>query len=244
MQLFWGSYGFPVNAAAVTSQYTLVTAEWGRTPLKYDGLFHVEATIDGSGDVDLSRKELALREILATPNQDFILKTNSGANSSHAILARNSMSGTRVKNFAFNEAIGAEFVNRRTVTFDVEFSLKCRGADSAIVSWTEAVTIIGTGGPRREWRFPLNATAAREIVSLQSLVRAQQVGFAVGFTRRPVKPPMLWPGYEVYDARLIHVETPQFLGREYSNYAVRWGYSFERGDGPLIGVPNLPAGVA
>ena len=243
MQAFWGNDGLPVNDAEVTSAYTLITSDWGQTPLRYECLYSVRVVLLASGQAALTKEEKAWRDRLMTPNKDFVLKQDSGAASSAAIFVKDTMSGTRVMNIRAPESQGAEFVKRRTITFDIAATYKVKNSGAAIVSWTESVVIIGNGGPDRQWRFPLNAVARREILSPTSLVRAVQSGSAVGHTSRPFRPLPIWPDYQVNPQDTKGIDTPMWMGREFVNYPIRWQYTFERGDGPLIGLPSLPSGV-
>jgi hypothetical protein len=206
-------------------------------------VYSVEVVIDGNGQAELSAKEFYWRNALASPNRDFVLKQNSGAASSAAIFVRDTMSGTRVANIACNEATGGEFVNRRTIRFQVHATYKVKNSDGAVVAWQESIVIVGNGGPDYQWRFPVNAGAIREMISPTSLVRATQSGMAIGHTIRPFRPNPIWPVYMKNIEDVKGIDTPQFAGREYINYPVRWSYTFERGDGPLIGLPNLPSGA-
>lgn len=243
MQLFWGSDAFPNNAAEVTSAYTLVTADWGNIPLRYDAVFDIRVVIDGAGQAALSALEIAWRQRLAVKDRDLIFKTDAGGISSASILVRETMSGTRVRAIRFSEAMGAEFVTRRTMQFQVTATYKVKDAANAIVAWQESIVITGNSGPDTQWRFPINAPAIREVVTFQSLVRASQSGFAIGHSARPNRPPAIWPAYLVNPEDTIGLDTPKWAGREYYDFPVRWSYSFQRGDGPLVGLPSMPPGV-
>lgn len=242
MQLWWGAFAFAANGADVTNTTFAEISPQGLA-LRYVSSYMVTAVIDGSGQADLSRKELLIRNALAVPKQDFVLRTNAGAPSSAAIFNRDTMSGTRVKRIEFREAQGAEFVNRRTVTFEVEAVYLISSAVNAVIMWRESVTVQGNGGPHRVWRFPINGDAIREVISPNSLVTATQSGEAVGHTRRPLRPLAIWPTYLVSESDTIGTDAPEFLGQAYVNWPVKWSYRFERGDGPLTGVAGLPPGV-
>lgn len=244
MRAYWGDTPMPVNGAEVTSQMTVVeSTQWGR-PLRYQVAYSVTVVLDGSGQADLSAKELAFRAALMRPDQNFVLKTDAGKNSSAAILVRDTANGTRVVQISAPQAQGAEFVTRRTITFTVVGEYHVRDAQNAVVSWRETLTIQGTGGPRRVWRFPINAPAIRQTVTPFSLVVATQQGEAVGYLKRPPKPLPLFPAYLVHDAVGLTLAAPTYIGGStYVDFPVGWSYRFERGDGPLIGAPSLPPGV-
>ncbi len=61
---------------------------------------------------------------------------------------------------------------------------------------------------------------------------------------KPRKPAKLFPGYLVNEREIKVDDTPTYMGgTTYVNWPVAWSYTFERGDGPLIGIPALPPGV-
>jgi hypothetical protein len=235
----------PVNGAEVTSQMQVIeSTEWG-APLRYALAYNVRVWLEGDSQASLSRAELAFRAALMQRDKDFILYTDSGARSSACILVRDTASGTRVVNIGTPEAQGGEFVNRRTVTFTVVAEYHVNDAANAVVSWRESLTIIGNGKARRVWRFPINGPAIRQTIAPASLVRAIQQGQAIGYLKRPKKSRLLFPDYLVHDQVQETSESPRFMGVGFDmvDYPVSWQYVFERGDGPLVGVPNLPPGV-
>lgn len=245
MQAKWGTSAMPVNGAEVTSQMSVVEAtDWGM-PLRYQMAYTVRVWFDGVGQLALTKSENDFRAALLKRDQDFVLFTDSGAQSSCKLLVKDTASGTRVTSISTPEAQGGEFVTRRTIAFTVVAEYDVTDSKNAVVSWQETVTVIGNGGPRRSWRFPVNAPAVRQIVAPYSLVRATQSGQAVGYKVRPRKPLPLFPDYVVNEAESLTVVTPRYMGvgREPVDWPVSWSYTFERGDGPLVGLPRLPPGV-
>lgn len=240
MQLYWGGYGFPVNACEVTSTTRTEFSAFGR-PLRYRVAYDVVAVVDGSGQDDLTSVEIALRTALATPYQDLVLRTDTGRVSSASILNRSSVTGCRVvAGPDFREAQGAEFVTRRTASFTVEAEYLIPGTANAVVNFTETVSIQGNGGPDRFWRFPLNAVPIRQQLTPYSLVRATQSGMAVGHTKRPTRPDPIWPQFVVNPADNKSFDQPESKGQAYLNWPIHWSYTFEVGGLPLVGFPNLP----
>ena len=243
MQASYGNAVAPVNGAEVTSALTVsATTSYG-APLRYLVAYNVIAYLTGSGQDALSVVEDRFRAELMKPGKDFVLRTDSGKVSSAAILSKDTASGTRVISISAPEAKGGEFATRRPIAFTVTAEFHVADTRRAVVAWTETVSIVGTGGPRRAWRFPINGRAVRQVVTPYSLVRATQQGQAVGYLARPTKPKPLFPAYEVFDARAGSVTSPELFGSEYINWPVQWAYTFERGDGPLVGLPLLPPGV-
>ncbi len=211
--------------------------------MRYLVAYNVLLTLYGSSQDDVSRKEAAFRAALLVPNQDFVLTTDTGKVSSAAILSKDTASGTRVVSISTPEAKGAEFVTRRTIGFTVTAEYHVANTANAVVSWQEAITIVGNGGPRRSWRFPINAPPVRQTLTPYSLVRMTQTGQAVGYQARPIKPNPLYPQYIVNDAIQTTIASPERFGNGFVNWPIQWAYTFERGDGPLVGLPLLPPGV-
>lgn len=245
MRAAWGTYLFPVNGAEVTSQMSVAEATDYGLPLRYLVAYTIKVWLDGDGAAALSLAEVRLRSALMTHNQDFVLYSDSGSATSSAVYARQSANGTRVVSISAPEAQGGEYVNRRTIAFTVLAEYHVANAQNAVVSWSEAVSIVGNGGPRRVWRFPINGPAVRQQITPYSLVRATQSGQAVGYLRRVPKPAPLFPLYMVHEAESATFQTPKYMGPTGApvDWPTSWSYTFERGDGPLAGVPKLPPGV-
>jgi hypothetical protein len=243
MQLFWGRYPLSVNGCEVTNRTEAVLSDFGQ-PVRYKTAYDVLAYIDGSGQAALSAAELKFRANLAVPYQDFKFYCDDGSLSSMSLASAATMTGLKVTNISFEEAQGGEFVNRRTAKFTVEGEYLIISARFAVISFQESLSIVGNGGPRRRWRFPMNAAAIRQVVSRGSLVRATQSGKMVGHTTRPVRPRPIFPLYVVNEADTSGFESAKQIGRALIDWPVSWTYTFERGDGPLIGFPNQAPGVA
>jgi hypothetical protein len=244
MQAKWGKTALPVNGAEITSTMNVVEATDWVAPQRYLVAYNVVVYLVVDGQADLYAQDLSIRAALMKRNQDFVLYTDAGKASSAAILAAATASGTRVVAISTPEAQGAEFVTRRTIAFTVTGEYHVADAARAVVSWRETLTVSGNGGPSRRWRFPVNAPAIRQVVTPNSLVRASQRGQAVGYLARPAKPAPLFPAYLVNESDSGTIDTPQYMGNStYVNWPVSWSYEFERGDGPLVGVPGLPPGV-
>jgi hypothetical protein len=239
MQAVYGRYFFPSDAAEVTSRTETEFSYSGR-PIRYRVTYSINVTLLADGQTALSVQENLLRDALSIPYQDFSLLTDAGQPSSATLLNRNSATGVRlVSGPDFKEAQAAEFVNRRTAEFELAAEYIIKGAENAVVSWTESVSIVGDGGPRRFWRFPMNADPIRQVLAKRSLVRATQSGSAVGHTRPPPRPLPIWPDFKVSEGQGKVDDTPDPKGRAYLNWPVKWSYAFESGF-PLVGLPSLP----
>jgi hypothetical protein len=241
MQLSWGNYDFPVNAAEVTSRSRTVFSYTGR-PIRYILTYDVLATLFADGQKALSTEEDKLRTALYTPYKNLILKTDAGSASSANLINNKSITGVRlVSGPDFGEAKGGEFVNRRTASFSMEAEYILKGTENAVISWQESVTIVGNGGPDRFWRFPLNANPIRQQKTPYSLITATQQGQATGHTRRPTRPLPMWPDFLVNPSDTTGGGTPEPKGLAFLNWPIQWAYQFQSGiTGSMIGFPSLP----
>jgi hypothetical protein len=203
----------------------------------------VSTTIIGSGQADITAKENACMVALSQPYQDFILKQDSGADSGTRLINRTSLSGVMLTEGPnFKTAGRGEYVNQRTVEFTVEAEYIFPGAQSLILSWEESITVRGNGGPSYVWRFPFNAPAEVQQVTLQSLITTVQRGRGVGHTRYPTAAAPFAgrpAGIFVNDTETVVRGSPKSIGRGWVEYPIEWSYEY-RSPAPVVGTPSLP----
>jgi hypothetical protein len=234
---------FNANAAEVTSDTTLIRAESGR-PLRYSMRIRVRGFLEGTSQADLTAKENNLRIALLNPYGDLVLQQDSGANSGLALTSNNSITGVVIERGpTFSEAQGAEYTNYRTVEFEGSAEYLVPNADTAIVSWKETFSFVGTCGPVTAWRRAVNAGPVQQQIYPASTMRVTQVGRAVGHrVVPPVPPPRFSYPIELVDRRRIVPESPQRTGPGAGalvNYGISWEYTYES-DSPLAALPGLP----
>lgn len=242
MQLWWGTYSFPVNQAAVTTNTRVIRGD-NRRPLRYVMTGNVTADLFGNSQTELSNQESLLRVALATPYLDLVLKQDDGKASGTQLINRNSLSGVMVIDGPhFAETTRGQYVNVRTAQFTVEAEYVFNGTQSAILSFTETISVRGNGGPRYNWRFPFMGDAVCQQISPQSLVTTVQRGVAVGHTRYPPYPTPFAgtpPGIFVNDSVVNERDSPKAVGRGWIEYPIRWMYEY-RSVIPVVGKPSLP----
>jgi len=242
MQLWIGTYAFPAGQCAVTSRVTGIERSDSGRPLRFTLALDVDGVIRGTGQADLSARELQLRAVLATPFQDLILRQDTGPPSSLALVSNQSLSGVVVVSGPdFYKPDGPEFVTTRHFRFSAEAVFLSPGGAAALVSWTQTVSVQGNGGPVRAWRVPINADPIRQVVTPRSIIRYTQQGSATGHTAEPrVPPPVFGRAYLMNESEAVQKVTPRPVGRNWVNYTVSWNYVFES-DRPLTGTTPLPA---
>jgi hypothetical protein len=211
-------------------------------PLRYQMRVDVEGYIEGTGQADLTIKEAIFRQALLTPYGNLSLLQDSGATSAVALFNNTSLSGTRiVEGPSFEESQGPEYVTQRKVRFAMMAEYLAPGATGVLVKYMQSVTVIGTGGPVRVWRFPINAKPIRQIVKPYSLVTVIQRGEAVGHTSKPPAAPYLFSrDFLVNETASIEEATPRPMGRAWVEYPVRWNYIFHMTEVPTFQF-TLPA---
>jgi hypothetical protein len=241
VQLFWGNYPFAVNGCDLTSRTRVVLSDSGR-PVRYVARVAVAGWLEADGQAALSSAEARLRAELATPYRDLRFLTDAGGLAAVSLSNAGSLSGCRVVDGpTFDGRDGAEYATLRRFAFEVEAEYLIANAANAVLSFTETVSITGTGGPVRRLRVPVNATVlVRQQISPRSVVRATQTGQAVGHTRYPAAPAPLWgPPLLLEEQVSVQKGAPKRLGLAFVEFPLSWAYQFES-DGPLAGAPGLP----
>jgi hypothetical protein len=240
MQAKWGSrFSFLENGCDIASRTRLV--EYDGRPARYITRVSVSGWLEGDSQSDLASQEDALREALLGDRQDFKFLTDAGGVTPVSLLNSESISGVRVVDGPnFPGDTGAEYATVRRFDFEVEAEFVIRGTENRVLAFTESVSIVGTGGPVRRFRVPINSPIlVRQQISPRSVIRATQRGQALGHTRWPAVPRPNWPLYELVDQRVIDAQGPRRAGRGFVEFPVSWSYSFES-DRPFVGFPNLP----
>jgi hypothetical protein len=241
MQAKWGSrYTFLENGCDIALRTRLV--EYDGRPARYITRVSVAGWLEGDSQSNLSAQEAQLRAaLIGADRQDFKFLTDLGGTSAASLLNSESISGVRVVDGPnFPGDTGAEYATVRRFDFEVEAEFVIHGTENRVLAWTESISIIGTGGPVRRIRVPINSPIlVRQQISPRSVIRAVQRGQAVAHTRWPTAPRPNWPLYELVDQRMLDAQSPRRIGRGFVEYPLQWSYSFES-DVPFVGFPNLP----
>lgn len=240
MQLTLGGYKFPVNGCEVTGRVGYERSDSGR-PLRYTQYLDVNGTLFGSGQADMTRLEDELRDALRRPYRDLVLKRDDGGNSALRLINAESLSGVVATSGPdFFEAQGSEYVTTRRFRFTAEATYLMPGTQTALVSWTQTVSVVGNGGPVRSWRVPVNADPIRQTLTKASVIRYTQSGAAVGNFAPPIPPPPVFGrAYLVNEQEAVTRTVGRPLGKYWIEPSVQWNYVFETSK-PLVGVTPLP----
>lgn len=240
--MWYGSYGLPVNGVSSTVRYRAILSDSGR-PVRYVGTIDVTAHLDGDGQASLTATEEAFNAACRVPYRDLVLKQDSGAASGTKLITNRSLSGVRIidgPNYT-NEAGDGEYVIRRVCRFTAEASYLITGAENAYLSFSESITVLGTGGPLTTWRAMVNGPPVQQVIYPATTRRVIQTGMATGHLREPVIPGPIWPyPIEVVTRRRHTRGSPRREGPSaFIEPTASWSYEYES-SAPLVALPGRP----
>lgn len=236
----WNTYLFPVNGVRAASKISLRRSDAG-IPYAYAGTVRVSGYLEGSGQADLTTKQLALEAALKTPG-DLTLLQDSGAPSATRLTNTNAISGVMVIDGPdFPGDTGGEYGNYRKFEFTVWGEFPIAGVNTHVVlSFNETLVRMG-GGPFRVSKRSPNANAPQ----IQTVFREGQVeykltqsGQAVGYLRYPAFPPPLFPG-NLEDSPVLRHMSPHRNGQGYEKWGIAWEYKFIANGDVLQAFPNI-----
>jgi hypothetical protein len=197
----------------------------------------------GGGVADLSNWEGQVRDALAVPYDDIYLAADDGSPTASRLTNPASISGVVVSDGPhFPERTTPEWVRVRTVRFTGVAEYVFRGAENALVSFAQTISITGNGGPMRRWRIPVNEyDPIRQRVSKGSIVRLVQSGAAIGHLGYPDPPAPLWDrDLLVNEAEAVTKEVGKPIGKAWVENVTRWNYIFENNKPLNAAIPLLP----
>jgi hypothetical protein len=235
MNVKWGSYSFGSNACRVQASSETVLNDGGQ-PIAVRRSLAVDGFLQGDGQAELAQSASALATALARPYQDLVLFRDDGSPSDTALYNAGSLTGVSIEGLDFPGTDGGEYATYRRFRFTASAEYPLTSSAKVLVSFTESLTFSG-GGPIYRHRPALNGKPQKQLIYPHSIFRATQAGEAVGFLATPQPPRALWPTALVEDPEITHV-SPTRRGRLYTDFVVRWKYSFESAE-PLIGSPTL-----
>lgn len=175
----------------------------------------------------------ALKAAYATNGKDIGFYDDSGNLTAHSIKSSATERGVQVvQQPSFPEGRGAEYSVFRSYTLAVEAQFSYTGGGGgSVLSWSEAVSYRGTGGPTWGFLVPINGPPQQQLLTQQSTHWAYQRGRAIGRSNYPNPAPPLWPVLEHQEMRDIEYAVPSGQSLQRS---VAWSYAFEA-TSPLSG---------
>ncbi len=179
----------------------------------------------------------ALKAAYSVNGRDIGFYDDSDKLTSHSIQSSATRSGVIVAvPPSFPDGRGAEYSTFRTYTIAVEAERPFEEG-GGLLSWMEAVSFRGTGGPTWGFLVPIVGAVQQQLLTQRSTQFATQRGRAVGNGAYVVPPAPIWPVNEHEELREITREVPPSSS---SQRITNWTYVFES-PFPLVGVPRARA---
>lgn len=242
MQLFWGTYGFPINQLDITSSFEV---QWNEGGQAYSVMkrFAVTGELLTAGQADTTAQQTALIAALQVQNVDLKLLQDSAAVSADVLLVAGSITGTRCTKFAFPKGREAQYATFRSFSAEFEAEYPLPASTSLLLSWTERVTYSG-GAPLYKILPNINGPGQKQLVYPLMPFEATQQGEIVGYRSYPsaslARP--LWPGQMLSPPEYTR-DMPRRRGPrgQTMQQAFRLGYSYKFGDpdGLTAALPNV-----
>jgi len=228
----YGSHSHPDNQCAVSIDREV----WRDTEgvrIGYTERWTLRGMIFGDGTVaDLTTKIGTLQSAYAIDKQD--LKLLDGATpTAHSLLNASCTGGTKVKSVRYPNGTGPEYCTFREFEIVVEGNVR---STSGVTSYTETITIEGTGGPEFVIRIPLQGQPIKQVVNTATPVRVMQSGRALSDAGYPTPPSPVLASAEHVAQRSISRILPRYDNGSYVDYGVQWSYVMESESpvGPLM----------
>ena len=234
LQFRYGNYRFDAGAVQFSTQAERQYSTRGN-PVS------IRKTMDMSYDlVAGSTRELTQRinDLIdaLVPGYDLGLYEQNGSPTVHVWRNNQAFGGIRVVSDASPVGDGTEYVTSRTISIRFEADFPIVGLDP-ILSFSESVTIVGTGGPVEVYIPLLKGKWQKQQVAEKSLVTASQSGEIVIWGKRPTLsmcPKPIWPSFEVVQARQFTQVSGDRRGNSIGEYRASYSYSYQSNE-PLIG---------
>jgi hypothetical protein len=219
----YGSHSHPDNQCAVTIDRDV----WRDTEgvrIGYTERWTLRGLIFGDGTVaDLTTKINTLQAAYAIDKQD--LKLLDGATATaHSLLNASCTGGTKVKAVRFPKGEGPEYATYREFEVIIEGSVR---STSGVTSYTESITIEGTGGPEFVIRIPLQGQPIKQVINAATPMRVLQSGRSLSDAGYPTPPSPVLPAAEHVLQRSVTRILPRYYNGSYVDYGVQWSYVME-----------------
>jgi hypothetical protein len=166
----------------------------------------------------------ALTNAYSVDGLDFAFYHDDGTLSAHYLTSSGSLTGVRVMKRPSWKSEQGGYATGRTATIQLEAQYK---GDADILAWQETLQFVGTGGPMRKWIHVLTGAPQRQIIYQRTTQKIIQSGSAIGFLKRPPRPPPLFPGFEHEDQQRLNPGSPKWNGQAFTHWPQAWEYTFE-----------------
>lgn len=201
----------------------------------------INGTIIGTGASDaaihanVTTQRLAIEAMFSSNNKDLFLLDNDQLTVIYQLLSNECVNGPSVMTYSNPNGGPGDYVSSLpyTVTIEGLIPLLAGQPTKNLLNFSEQLTIVGNGGPKRIIRETRNTLPIRQQTSARTKVRAVQSGSASGIAPWPSPPRPIWPNY------LLNETEQGTRSYDSGKYMINWNFEFESVE-PLSGVPNLP----
>ena len=231
MYLTWNGHTHDTNEAAISFEQSIKHSERGER----ESVIHtwrITGELQAADQATLLTKWATLEDAYSEDGGDLILYTDAAAEV-RALRSRDCLGGVRITaiRFPFQSGVLSTWLGYEIIA---EGEVADEEADNELLSWSETLTLIGTGGPRRRFFESLTGRPQAQTLVKKTTCKATQSGSAKGRTRFPKASPPLFPGDEHVDQRQISKNHPSVTAGDESEWGISWNYQFEAA-GPLGG---------
>lgn len=241
MYLKYGTYTHETGECAIVIQKeSVLNAENNKVGWKE--VWQISGMLRGTDAADLTTKIKALETAYGVNGRDLILLNDNGTETAHKLISNRSRSGVMITRLDYPVGEGAEYTTFRNYQIIAECDIsiletldlvgggkgKNRGGGGITLTYNEAITTRGTGGPRVVVIETMGGPVVKQIVSAQTSQYKTQSGSATGMYGYPTVPPPIDPANEIADRRVIQQELPITVSQfgKQSIFKISWSYEF------------------
>ncbi len=232
----WGGYVHPDNEVNLVTMNVQTRFSPRNKRLSQTKTVSLYGEIQTSTVTAFMARITALENAYSIDGQDFRY-TIDGVVTHTLLNSSNCISGVGVVNRSFPRGDGAEFATKRT--FSITLQATYDTSETDLVSWTESIETIGTGGPK----FLVVETIGGPVAVYTTLNSAQyyhQTGVAVGYVNYPNPPgPVNVPGEFLDRRRITHI-SGRNMGSQLRFFTTKWSYFMGRDIGQFGNVDYFP----
>lgn len=229
MYLRYGNYTHQLDEASVQINKSRQFNQQGSL-VGYLETWKVDGKIVGTDVADLTSKLTALENAYSLTNQDLSILTDSGGGTVHTLRSSDTASGIKPVSLSYPVGDGAEYTTFRTYEIVLEARFDAEegnGDQNNTVSYSQQISIQGTGGPQFVVKTPRYGPPIYQQVSRQSPIYITQSGSATGLRFHPPPTPPIYPQFLVHDSHNVTRVSPATDSREGKrDFAINWSYNF------------------
>lgn len=243
--LSYGGYSHDENSVRLTCFKRRILGQANQS-LFLKTVYDVQGVVQGADSAELTSKLAAMQAAYDLQHQDFVLRVN-GADSHHKLFAASTINGVRTHGLSFTKVDNRQWGWHTEYAYIRSFSVRVEAEQlaltdpySGIVSWSETLSQIGTGGADFVILESINGPPVVQTTCPQTSFAAIQKGYAVGAASWPFAPAALFPGNIKPKLTKFSRSTPKQFGLNQNTlFPISWEYVYEAGSA-LSGFPGIP----